>query len=74
MSRLFCNLAEVLFAFCASRFRLSRPCLPLLRSSWLAYMDVEERRPIDGRGMMSSGGVNVGVEGRRLRLGRKYLR
>lgn len=37
-------------------------------------MDVEERRPIDGIGMMSGGGVSVGVEGGGgLILGKKYL-
>ena len=49
----FCNLSEVLYGSWASRFRLSRSCLPLSRSSRVENMDVEERRPIVGKGMIS---------------------
>ena len=51
----FCNRPEVLDGSCASRFRLSKPCLAASRWAGVGNIEVEERRPIDGRGMISDG-------------------
>jgi hypothetical protein len=54
----FCSLSDVLYGSSASsRFKLSRPCLPASISAGVENMEVEERRPIDGRGMISEGDI-----------------
>ena len=54
----FCSLSEVLYGSSAnSRFKLSRPCLPASISAGVENMEVDERRPTDGKGMISKGDI-----------------
>jgi hypothetical protein len=55
----------VLYGCCASWFKSSRPRLPSSRSSVVENIEVEERSPIFGRGIIS---INVLIQSQRLRL------
>jgi hypothetical protein len=71
----FCSLSEVLDGSSAnSRFKLSRPCLPASIAVGVENMEVDERRPIDGKGMISKRDVVSRLIGSKdERVGKLYL-
>jgi len=52
-SNVCCSLWDVWWVFTASRFRLSKPCRASSRSAGVENNEAEDRRPIDGIGIIS---------------------